>query len=78
MSWTCQELVDFCNKKSIPSSAYSFYKDKDDAFCFDKIDEEWIIYYSERGSRIELAWAKNEDQALNILKLFLLESEKFI
>ena len=76
MSWTIQQLVDFCNRKNIPPDAYSFYNDKDDAFCLDRVGDEWLIYYSERGTRNELAWAKNEGQALNILKLFLLESQK--
>lgn len=76
MSWTIQQLVDFCNRKDIPPDAYAFYNDKDDAFCLDRVGDEWLIYYSERGTKNELAWAKNEGQALNILKLFLLESKK--
>lgn len=76
MGWTIQQLSDFCNRKNIPPDSYSFYKDKDDAFCLDKFGDEWLIYYSERGTKNELVWAKNEGQALNILKLFLLESQK--
>ncbi len=75
MSWTTQQLADFCTRKNIPSDAYSFYKDKDDAFCLENVGEEWLIYFSERGKKKELAWAKNEGQALNILKLFLLEAQ---
>ncbi|NHR08734.1 hypothetical protein HA052_26455 [Chromobacterium haemolyticum] len=78
MSWTQQELIEFCNRKNIPLDAYSFYKDQDDSFCLEKIGGEWLIYYSERGSKNELAWAKSEAQALNILKLFLLEAFKSI
>jgi hypothetical protein len=37
---------------------------------------EWRIDYSERGVTNELAWVKNEEQAINILKLFLLEAHK--
>ncbi len=78
MSWTTQELIDFCNRKNIPSESYGLYTDKDEAFCLDKLGKEWRIYYSERGKKNELAWAKDEAQALNILKLFLLEAHKLI
>lgn len=76
MNWTTNELVDFLERKNIPSDAYSFYRDKDDAYCIEKIDGEWLVYYSERGTKNELGWAKNEGQALNLLKLFLLEAYK--
>jgi hypothetical protein len=76
MSWTEQELVDFLNRKNISADSYSLYGDKSDAFCIDKIGDEWLVYYSERGSKNELAWAKNEAQAFNLLKLFLLEAHK--
>jgi hypothetical protein len=73
---TEQKLAEFCNRNNISQDAYSFYKDKDDAFCLDKVGHEWLIYYSERGPKSELAWAKNEGQAINVLKLFLLEAYK--
>jgi hypothetical protein len=76
MNWTKQQLVDFCNRKNIQPDAYSFYADKDDAFCLGKVGNEWLIYYSDRGTKNELAWAKSEGQAINVLKLFLLESHK--
>ena len=76
MSWTQQELTEFCERKNISPELYSFYKDKDEACCLDKIGNEWLIYYSERGRREELAWAKSEAQALDIPKLFLLEAIK--
>lgn len=75
MSWTQQMLVDFCNRKHIDPSSYSLYKDKDEAYCLDQVGGEWLIYYSERGNKNELAWGKSESQALNILKLFLLEAQ---
>lgn len=74
MSWTQQQLIDFCDRKNIDPDSYSFYKDKNEAYCLDKLGSEWLIYYSERGKKNELAWAKSEPQALNILKLFLLEA----
>lgn len=74
MSWTQQELVDFLAGKHIPSDSYSFYADKDEAFCLQKVGQEWLVYYSERGHKNELGWGKSEAQALNILKLFLLEA----
>lgn len=74
MSWTMQDLDGFCRRRSISSEFYSLYADKDEAFCVEKLGEEWRIYYSERGAKNELAWAKSESQALNVLKLFLLEA----
>lgn len=76
MSWTEQELVDFLNRKNIPADSYCLHGEKDEAFCLAQIGEEWLIYYSERGTRNELAWAKTLAQALNVLKLFLLEAHK--
>lgn len=74
MSWTETQLIEFCNEKGIPRSSYGLSGDKDEAFCLVKAGNEWLLYYSERGTRNELAWAKSESQALNILKLFLLEA----
>lgn len=74
MSWTQQQIIDFFNRKNIDPESYSFYKDKDEAYCLDKLGCEWLIYYSEKGKKNELGWAKSEPQALNILKLFLLEA----
>lgn len=74
MGWTPQTLTDFLNRKSIPHHSYSFYKDKDDAFCLDEKNGEWMVYYSERGCKHVLGWAKSESLALNLLKLFLLDA----
>lgn len=76
MIWTTNLLVEFLDRMNIPRNTYSFYKDKDEAYCIDKIGNEWLVYYSERGTKNELGWAKNEAQALNILKLYLLEENK--
>jgi hypothetical protein len=46
MSWTAQKLAEFCNRNNISQDAYSFYKDKDEAFGLDKVGHEWLIYYS--------------------------------
>ena len=82
MSWTVDQLLSFLDRKNIPADAYSFYKDKDkdkdEAFCIEKVGDEWLVYYSERGAKNELGWAKSEGQALNLLKLFLLEAYKAI
>lgn len=74
MSWTVQGFIDYCNRKNISPEFYSLYSDKDEAFCLERQGDEWRIYYSERGTKNDLAWAKNEAQALNVLKLFLLEA----
>jgi len=76
MSWTHERLAAFLDKKEIPSDSYSFCLPKDDAFCIVKDRDMWLVYFSERGHRDELAWGKTEAQALNILKLFLLEAFK--
>lgn len=76
--WTVGELVIFLDRKGIPSSSYGIYEEKDEAFCLQKYGEEWGVYYSERGHRNELGWGKTESQALDILKLFLLEAHKKI
>lgn len=76
MCWTQQQLTELCDRKNISREFYSFCSDKDEAYCLDKIKNEWLIYYLERGRRNELAWAKNEAQALKILKLFLLDENK--
>jgi hypothetical protein len=78
MAWTQQQFIDFCNKESIDPNSYSLYADKDEAYCLIQMGVEWLIYYSERGRKNELAWAKSEAQALNILKLFLLEAHKML
>lgn len=78
MSWTADELLEFLDRKKIPAESYSFSKDKNDAFCIEKVGDEWLVYYSERGAKNELGWAKSEGQALNLLKLFLLEAYKVI
>jgi hypothetical protein len=72
--WTIDELKQYFTRKGIPEQAYSFYAEVDDAICLSKFDAEWLVYYSERGSKRELGWGKSEAQALEIMKLFVLES----
>lgn len=74
MSWTKVDLVAFLDRKSIPRSTYSLDGDRDDAICLAVEGDEWLVYYSERGSRNHLGWGKTEAQALNIMKLFALEA----
>jgi len=74
LSWTPELLKEFLERKGVPQGSYSFYKDKDESFCVIKVGEEWLVYYSERGSKNELGWGKSEHQALGLLKLFLLEA----
>ncbi|MBM9947312.1 hypothetical protein JTL86_33695 [Pseudomonas aeruginosa] len=78
MSWNIEELVTFFERKGIPPSAYSLFKDSDETHCLIKQGDEWLVYYSEKGKRNELGWGKTEAQALNILKLFVLEGCKQI
>jgi len=76
MSWTTRDLKNFLDGKGIPPSAYALYADQNEAYCLAKVGDEWLVYYSERGNRNELAWGKSEAQALDVLKLYLLEAYK--
>lgn len=78
MSWTTDKLKSFLDSKGIPPSAYSFFADQDESYCLAKVGNEWLVYYSERGNRNDLAWGKSEAQALDVLKLYLLEAFKEI
>lgn len=71
--WTVSELLAFFDRKSVPRDAYAIYADADESYCLVQEGNEWLVYYSERGSRNHLGWGKTEAQALNILKLFVLE-----
>jgi hypothetical protein len=72
MNLTVEQLHDFLDSLDIPREAYSVNGHLDDAYCITSAGDEWLIYYSERGSRDELAWAKSYSQALNILRLFVM------
>ena len=76
MSWTTSALISFLDDKGIPRSAYALYADQDEAYCLAQVGNEWLVYYSERGNKNELAWGKSEAQALDVLKLYLLEAFK--
>ena len=71
--WTVDSLVGFFENKGINKFAYAIYVDQDESYCLVKEGDEWLIYYSERGRRNHLGWGKNEAQALNLLKVFVLE-----
>ena len=43
-----------------------------------EVGAEWLVYYSERGHVSALAWGKTEAQALNVLKLYLLEAHRLL
>lgn len=74
--WTAQKLVAFFEDHKISNNSYSIYADQDESYCVVREGEEWLIYYSEKGGRNHLGWGKNEPQALNILKLYVLEGCK--
>ncbi|WP_156116563.1 hypothetical protein [Massilia sp. 9096] len=76
MNLSIEKVTKYLTEKKIPEDAYAFYSDREDAFCIDKVGEEWLIYYVERGKRIELAWGKTESQALDVLRLYLLHEFK--
>lgn len=74
--WSVEELIAFFDRLEIPKNAYSIYSNQDESYCVVREGSEWLIYYSERGRRNHLGWGKNESQALNLLKLFVLEGVK--
>lgn len=53
-------------KKGIPSYMYSINSDKDEHYCIIKVGvrEEWEIYYSERGTKVDLVIFQHEDEAV--------------
>jgi hypothetical protein len=78
MGWTKEKLMEFLDRAKIRPDSYSLSGDKDEAYCIAQAGNEWVVYYSERGRRNELAWGKTEDQALDVLKLYLLRAHKQI
>jgi hypothetical protein len=67
------DLIAYLARIGVPNHAFSIYEDRDEAYCVERVGGEWMIYYSERGVKNQLGWAKSEDQAMDILKLFVLE-----
>jgi len=76
--WTIEKLKKYFVSEGIPDHYFGFYEDKDDAFCIDQSGNEWIVFYSEKGTRKELGWGKSESQALDILRLFVIEEYKLM
>lgn len=70
--WTVDSIVAFFGRRGISKDAYSIYADQNESYCLVKEGNEWLVYYSERGVRNHLGWAKNEPQALDVLKVFVL------
>jgi hypothetical protein len=73
MGWTSDQLREFLDRHGVPRTVYSIGADQDESYCLVRIGAEWLVYYSEKGNRNELGWGKSESQALNLLKLFVLE-----
>jgi hypothetical protein len=71
--WTVESLLAFFGRRGIPNAAYSIYAEQNESYCLVKEGEEWLVYYSEHGVRNHLGWGKNEPQALDLLKVFVLE-----
>ena len=76
MMWTVDLLEKFFNANGGNPMAYAFYSTKEDAFSILRDKDLWRIVYVERGEENVLGFAESESQALNMLKLFVLESEK--
>lgn len=78
MGWSAEKLRTFLDDRDVPRTAYSIGADQDESYCLVRQGNEWLVYYSERGQRNELGWGKNEDQGLNLLKLFVLEGVRAV
>ena len=76
--WTIDKLRQYFKDQKIPDDYFGLYQDKDDAFCIEKCGDEWLVYFSERGKKRELGWGKAESQALDILRLYVIEEYKLI
>jgi hypothetical protein len=74
--WTTDLLEKFFNKNGVSPASYAFYSTKEDAFSILRDKDHWRIVYVERGAQNVLGFADSESQALNLLKLFVLESER--
>ncbi|HEY0894331.1 MAG TPA: hypothetical protein VGE32_14820 [Cellvibrio sp.] len=74
--WTTDLLEKFFNNNGVSPTAYAFYSTKEDAFSILRDKDLWRIVYMERGVENVLGFAVSESQALNLLKLFVLESER--
>jgi len=49
------ELIKFFQEKNIPIDSYSMMGGlPNEAFCINKIDKGWEVYYSERGVKSQL------------------------
>ncbi len=56
-----QERLDMSN---IPRSAYSLNGGfPNEAYCIDKFEESWEVYYSERGERSDVRRFDGENEA---------------
>ena len=61
-----KESIAFLKRYGIPDHEFAIYEEKEDAICLEKVNSEWLIYYSERGSKYPQGWAKDEIQALEL------------
>jgi len=63
------ELIKFFQEKNIPIDSYSMMGGlPNEAFCINKIDKGWEVYYSERGVKSQLSCFDNEEDACMYLK----------
>lgn len=74
--WTKNSLADYFSNNKISPDVYSLLGQKENAFCIDCENDLWFVFYIERGVRTNLGSAESESKALNILKLFVMESER--
>ena len=55
-------------ENKVPSDMYSLQGGlPNEAYCIDKIDGKWEVYYSERGTRSYIGRFDDEEEACNCL-----------
>lgn len=69
--WTVDSLVVFFGRRGVPDDAYSIYADRNESYCLAKVG--WRMACLLLRVRSHLGWAKNEPQALDLLKVFVLQ-----
>lgn len=74
--WTVDNLRQYLKDQGVPDDCFGLYQDKDDAICVEKRGNEWFVYYSERGEKSDLGYCKTESQALDVLRLYVIEEWK--
>lgn len=69
------ELKNLLQVKNVPNELYNLdcIGRKDERFCLEKIDDIWVVYFTERGTRTTEVFFNSEDAACKYLIEQLIE-----